>query len=168
MKTRVPVMRETVASMMGLRWSEEASETAKSYRQAWQATFGTPEIPWATTSAEGRRQQAFFEYRRLERLARKGATDNELLAARGAFAQGFYQTAAAIRPVSAGQRLPVSQRSETEAAYRTYNILFQMDPAWVTALFLYNAINRKQRGREKGIGIPLQAKRTRPGPRAES
>lgn len=149
MKTRVPVMRETLAGVMGLQWSDEASETVKSYRQAWQAIFGRLGLPWATTSPEGRRQQAFFEFRRLERLARKDATDDELLAARGAFAQGFYQIATAIKRVAAGQRLPASQRSETEAAYRIYSILFQMDPAWVTALFLDNAINRQQRGRAK-------------------
>lgn len=149
MKTRVPVMREAVAHLMGLRWSEDKSETAKSYRQAWEAIFGRLGIPWATTTAEARRQQAFFEYRRLERLARN-ATDDELLAARNAFAQGFYQTAEAIERVSAGQRLPASQRSEAEATYRNYSILFQMDPAWVTALFLYNAVNRQKRGRAKG------------------
>ncbi len=132
-------MQQVLAQLAAEPLPDTARSATANYERAWEAILGGLGLAWGTRPKEVAAQHRFFSYRNLESLART-LQQRQLLAAREVFVANFYGAFMALeRPQSQGDVAPFD-RSSAELTARLYSILFQMPPAWVTALFLYTVL----------------------------
>lgn len=149
-RERLRLMQESLAHLVGEKWSEGRKETVELYTRADQ-TILSPLIglPWEqlkrhfSPAKDVPSEQRFFSYSQLERLV-KSTHEELLLAAREAFARPFYATLAVISRLQAGDRVPAAAKAQAQEIYQIYSIVFQMDPSWVIVLFLKSLMGRRR------------------------